>query len=92
MVNGWTLERRKRQAELIRQWKPWAKSTGPQQVNNAYAGTPPHSDIRSGAENIQSEPNKLLEADHGQRMDIGTQGQASRVNQAVETVGSVQRA
>ena len=29
MVNGWTLERRQRQAELIRQWKPWAKSTGP---------------------------------------------------------------
>ena len=29
MANGWTAERRKRQAELIRQWKPWAKSTGP---------------------------------------------------------------
>lgn len=29
MANGWTLERRARQAELIRQWKPWAKSTGP---------------------------------------------------------------
>ena len=29
MANGWTLERRKQQAELIRQWKPWAKSTGP---------------------------------------------------------------
>ena len=28
-MNGWTLERCKRQAELIRQWKPWAKSTGP---------------------------------------------------------------
>ena len=26
---GWTLERHKRQAELIRQWKPLAKSTGP---------------------------------------------------------------
>ena len=29
MVNGWTPERRARQAELIRQWMPWAKSTGP---------------------------------------------------------------
>ena len=29
MVNGWTLERRQRQAELIRNWRPWAKSTGP---------------------------------------------------------------
>lgn len=29
MVNGWTLERRARQAELIRQWQPWKQSTGP---------------------------------------------------------------
>ena len=29
MPNGWTLERRKRQAELIQQWKPWQQSTGP---------------------------------------------------------------
>lgn len=29
MANGWTPERKARQAELIRQWKPWAKSTGP---------------------------------------------------------------
>lgn len=26
---GWTPERRARQAELIRQWRPWEKSTGP---------------------------------------------------------------
>ena len=29
MATTWTPERRARQAELIRQWKPWAKSTGP---------------------------------------------------------------
>ncbi|MCY1306656.1 hypothetical protein D9M70_565270 [compost metagenome] len=29
MANGWTPERRARQAELIRQWQPWSKSTGP---------------------------------------------------------------
>ena len=28
MANGWTLERRQRQAEKIRIWKPWEKSTG----------------------------------------------------------------
>jgi hypothetical protein len=28
-ANGWTPERRARQAELIRKWKPWEKSTGP---------------------------------------------------------------
>jgi hypothetical protein len=28
-MNGWTLERRQRQAEMIRQWRPWEQSTGP---------------------------------------------------------------
>lgn len=27
--SGWTPERRRKQAESIRRWKPWAKSTGP---------------------------------------------------------------
>ena len=29
MANGWTPERRARQAQLIRNWKPWERSTGP---------------------------------------------------------------
>lgn len=29
MGKGWTLERRAKQAALIRNWKPWALSTGP---------------------------------------------------------------
>ncbi|BFN14820.1 hypothetical protein MspRI1_28310 [Marinobacter sp. RI1] len=29
MANGWTPERRAKQAELIRQWQPWRGSTGP---------------------------------------------------------------
>jgi hypothetical protein len=29
MVNGWTQERRRKRAELIRGLRPWAKSTGP---------------------------------------------------------------
>lgn len=28
-MNGWTKERRQRQSEQIRNWKPWEKSTGP---------------------------------------------------------------
>ena len=62
-------------------------TTGPQQVNNGYAGTPSHSGIQSGAGNIQSEQNKLLEADHGNYLDTRAQGAASRVNQTVEAVG-----
>lgn len=29
MGKGWTVERRERQSKLIREWKPWEKSTGP---------------------------------------------------------------
>ncbi len=29
MANGWTSERRARQAALIQSWKPWERSTGP---------------------------------------------------------------
>jgi len=29
MANGWTLERRAKQAELIREWRPWEQSSGP---------------------------------------------------------------
>jgi hypothetical protein len=32
MFNGWTLERRRKQAELIRTWQPWVKSTGPRSL------------------------------------------------------------
>ena len=62
-------------------------TTGPQQVNNAYAGTPSHSAIQSAAENIQSEQNKLLEADHGNYLDTRAQGAAGRANPHMATVG-----
>ncbi len=29
MANGWTDERRAKQAAAIRRWKPWQQSTGP---------------------------------------------------------------
>ena len=45
MANGWTAERRARQAKLIRRWKPWEQSTGPKTAvgkakvsQNAYKG------------------------------------------------------
>ena len=44
-MSGWTPERRKRQAAMIRQWRPWDKSTGPRTnggkaraARNAYKG------------------------------------------------------
>jgi hypothetical protein len=45
MTNPWTPERRARQAEAIRRWRPWDKSTGPRTVDgkaivsrNAFKG------------------------------------------------------
>jgi hypothetical protein len=29
MANGWTPERRARQAEAIKRWRPWQQLTGP---------------------------------------------------------------
>jgi len=62
-------------------------TTGPQQVNNGYVGASAHSGIQSGAGNIQSEQNKLLEQDHGNYLDTRAQGAAGRVNQTVDAVG-----
>ena len=45
MANGWTPERRARQAQMIKTWQPWKHSTGPKSTegkarvaNNAYTG------------------------------------------------------
>ena len=60
-------------------------ANGPQQVNNGLSG-----DVRASAHthgNIQSEPNKLLEADNGNYLDTRAQGATSRVNQTVAAVG-----
>ena len=45
MASSWTPERRLRQAELIRTWKPWQQATGPRTPDgkvkasrNAYKG------------------------------------------------------
>jgi hypothetical protein len=44
-MNGWTLERRKKQADSIQRWKPWERSAGPKSdqgksncARNAYKG------------------------------------------------------
>ena len=29
MTHGWSLQRRKKQSQLIQNWKPWENSTGP---------------------------------------------------------------
>ena len=39
MTNGWTPERRARQAALIRQWRPWESSTGPRTAEGKAAAS-----------------------------------------------------
>ena len=68
---------------------------GPQQVNNGKAPSgysEQYTQARAHAEDFQTAPNKLLEANHGQRLDIGAQAAAGRANQRVEAVGAVYRA
>lgn len=67
-----------RQATFVKQANI---ANGPQQVNNtAHAGE------------IQPPQNKLLEAQHGNTLDIGATATAGRADQALETVGAVHRA
>jgi hypothetical protein len=51
MSNGWTPERRQRQSKMIKQWKPWEKSTGPR----TEAGK------QSTAQNAQNRSRMLLD-------------------------------
>lgn len=60
-------------------------ANGPQQVNN---GTSPAPRTRE----IENEPNELLEAGNGQRLDTGTASAAVSGDSRMETVGSVDRA
>ena len=57
---------------------------GHQQVNNGQQAT--------SAGSFQSGQNKLLEAQHGNTLDIGATATAGRADQALETVGAVHRA
>lgn len=84
---------------MLKNPQPYIKQAniaqGHQQVNNTYASASAHSNeastidprYKKSAEISQSEPNKLLKEEHGQRLDTRAQGAAGRVNQAVETVG-----
>ena len=66
-------------------------SNGHQQVNNG-AIPDQYAQAHAHTGDIQTAPNKLLEANHGQRLDIGAQAQTGRANQRVEAVGAVHRA
>jgi hypothetical protein len=59
---------------------------GPQQVNNAPQ---PAADPASRARESENQPNKLLEQQHGERLEPGTVQAAGGADQALATVGEV---
>ena len=60
-------------------------SHGPQQVNNAGTAETP----RAG--DSKNQPNKVLEHQHGERLDFGTTRTAGGADSAMETVGAIHR-
>lgn len=58
---------------------------GPQQVNNCVAAE------ASRAEESKNQPSKVLEHQHGERLDFGTAGAASGADSKMETVGAIHR-
>ncbi len=64
---------------------------GHQQINNSVQADQ-HARTHAHAGNFQTEPNKLLEEDHGQRLDIGAQATTGRDGQTVAAMGQVHRA
>ena len=67
MANGWTPERRARQADLIQRWKPWERSTGPKSAagkarskRNGWKGNP-RGVLRELARALRAQRRRLAE-------------------------------
>lgn len=58
MSNGWTSERRARQADAIRRWKPWEKSTGPKTEDGIRTSS--QNAFRGGARPLLRDMNAAL--------------------------------
>ena len=67
-------------------------SGGQQQVNNGAQVTGAGSPAPAHARETQTEQNRLLEVDHGQRLDFGAQSATCRTHPEVAPVGTVNRA
>jgi hypothetical protein len=61
MGNGWSTERRKRQAQAIRHWRPWEHATGPRTVEGK-ARSARNAD-RGGQRRVLREMIRTLNAD-----------------------------
>jgi hypothetical protein len=68
MSNGCTPERRARQVELIRTWRPWERSTGPRSTSGKalVARNPWQGGMRAPLRELSCELKKQQEALEGQ--------------------------
>lgn len=57
-MSSWTPERRARQAELIKRWKPWQQSTGP--ATAAGKATASRNTYKGGHRAMLRELSRLL--------------------------------
>ena len=64
---------------------------GPQQVNNESVESNTRERAPARAEKSKNQPNKVLEHQHGERLDFGTAGAASGADSTLETVGAIHR-
>ncbi len=63
MNNGWTPERRARQAALIRSWKPWERSTGPRtEDGKAIASSNRQRALDAAKQDVEQARRKLMAA------------------------------
>lgn len=63
MNNGWTPERRARQAALIRSWKPWERSTGPRtESGKAAASMNRECSLQAARHEVEQARRKLMAA------------------------------
>lgn len=60
-------------------------ANGPQQVNNGVGANASRAGIS------ENQPNKVLEHQHGERLDLGTASATSGTDSPMETVGAVNR-
>ena len=60
MPNGWTPERRAKQAEAIRRWKPWERSTGPKTEEGKAASSRNADKGRTSARDLLRKLGQIL--------------------------------
>ena len=68
--NGWTPERRKRQAEMIKNWKPWEQSTGPKTEEGKAASS--RNAWKGGTRPFLREIARALRAQEDARKEVQT--------------------